>query len=346
MNVKIENRDIENLSVAIAKSVTATLTEFFKNQGGQPKRRGGGFHHKSEWKPTENTATIVEYSDKTYAIYGDFKDKEERLAIIKGLTYTKDGKEYKASGYSTLGSIEGNPAGWWIRKEALPTEKELNALAAKLSSTGMIVIMGESVAAVTEARKAERKAAKEAQAQGGTTDAEQPKTEPKAVAPKAEEKPVMQVVEPKTEAPKAEAKPKPKAKPAAKAEPTLKSPLCFDTCKENPFYKTTVREGLKFRNGYWYYQGAKGAILYMDLGMDASGEHSVLAAFAKVKGDITATITAECNLAADVAKNGLLESIEAGKVKATDAIMNAYAEIADGDLGQRGIDICYEKLTA
>lgn len=82
------------------------------------------------------------------------------------------------------------------------------------------------------------------------------------------------------------------------------------------------------RNGYWFYQGKKGARIYAVAGQDTSTREDVLACIAVVKGecDIATSVLPQMKDWEAIAKNGIHKSVLDGKLPASFAYVQAYAD--------------------
>lgn len=101
----------------------------------------------------KDTAIIMEYSEKQYAIWGDTKTRKEIIKKFAGNT-AKWGIIW---GYKPKGVTEENKAqGWFIPKSKLDGNGGMKAMLAELKDAGLVVKEGKSIRPITEAYRANK----------------------------------------------------------------------------------------------------------------------------------------------------------------------------------------------
>lgn len=322
------NEEITMLSGVIASAVAQSVEQIMAKyvmpanepkDEDKPKRRGG-FRRVVQGGDDviENQISICEYSDKSYAIYGDTKH-DDVLELIRGLKFVNE-KTQKLWGvqFCNLSCISESTVGWCVNKTCFEKlDGGLEQFKQQLADMGYEVVMTESVADVKRAKdEAKGKVKKDEPAATTRTEVStpQPKTEPKAEKPKNEK--------PKTE--------KPKAAPVAAKPKTIKMD-CYDPSKDAADgYVMTERELVK-RSEFYVCQGAKGAIIYACIGSDTDTMHKVAVQIAKVKGDITNAIVPESKAWDEICKMGVVNAVADGKLKANMGQVYGYVNTGDQD---------------
>lgn len=257
----------------------------------------------------EGKATLYELSAYNYVIHGDTKPEAIR-AYIKSLegSFQKSCQKLKGA------------AVWRIPKANIDKLGIDNVIKA-FAEVGLTVTIGESL--MTEEERA-KEAAK-------TNEANKPNkaNEPK---PKAEAKP-------KAEKP---AKPTAAPTPVISIAPKPVKGICYEVKKDAEFGAVGVEREVSQRGNFHYYQGSKGAIVYVKVGYDTESETDIFCAIAKVQGQLSDLADGEETQKWDkIAEKGIVASVKSGALTPTFAMSSA---LAAAGATQADVDYVFDKV--
>lgn len=160
---------------------------------------------------------------------------------------------------------------------------------------------------------------------------------------KKSEKPAAgKVVKLKADAPAKKAEEKTAETPVISIAPVTGKCLCFENKKDAEDGYVSVERELVSRDKFYYYQGTKGAIIYVKVGNSNEQEADVFCTIAKVKGQMTDLKDgAETKAWSKIAELGLVAAVKKNLTAATIAMSYALAEV--GAI-QADIDYIYDKV--
>lgn len=253
----------------------------------------------------KDKAILMEYSEKQWAIWGDTKARRDILKKYGGEKTTKFGTIW---GYKPAGVTGDNLAkGWFLPKGKVTEAGGEKKLIADLKKAGLIVTMGESLRAITEAYRAAR------EKEQGAGSKEQENTKPT-------EKPK------KVKGQGAGSKEKVKEQ-----EPTKVLPIKTETFNGIAYGEVAIESGVSF------IQYPDNPDLYIRKGV--KGENVCYTCIGETKGEDTflylCTIPASMEIpqaVKDTANEGILSAIATGKVKKVkDYVKDAFKSLDNQD---------------
>lgn len=149
---------------------------------------------------------------------------------------------------------------------------------------------------------------------------------------------------------KAEAKPKAEkpAKPTAAPTPVISiapkpvKGICYEVKKDAEFGAVGVEREVSQRGNFHYYQGTKGAIVYVKVGYDTESETDIFCAIAKVQGQLSDLADgAETKKWDKIAEKGIVASVKSGALTPTFAMSSA---LAAAGATQADVDYVFDKV--
>lgn len=337
---------VKDMATIMTNQMTEVLDRFFGADPEDPAkpavRRGG---YKGGKKSTfENTADLVfvrEYSKACHVVYGDTKDKEDRIVVIASFI-----PEDKAVSPRMISIIDGSPWGYFVPTKSLEEQGGVDALVAALERTGARVEVLASLAEETAARRKEQR-----KGAAAATDTAKP-TEDKAVPqpaandddndtasptmtaePIKAEEPIEQPEPTKAEEPAKPIKPAIPMQVVAPAKPdpvTVVAARCYEKAKTETGHAVNTRD-LQEIDGYAYLQAAKGAMVYVPFGKTADDNSTIYVQIAKVKGNVSDIADDVKATWSAIAADGIEAAVKDGRIKATMAMVYAIFDAADFD---------------
>lgn len=332
---------------------------------GKPTARRGGFRggKKSTFENVVDLIHVREYSKACYVVYGDTKDRDDRIDAIAQFI-----PEDKAVTPRMITLIEGSPWGYFVPTKSLNEAGGVDALVNALTATGAAVEILDSLAEKAAERRKERKEASKGKAATDDKPAapETPKGEvpisndddDSAVtvpcgSPQGEEQPIeaesaTEVAEEPAPAPAPASAPKPAVSIAAvaPAPATVKrevkqcvGAMCYDNDADAADGYVAQQRDLISIDKVFARQEEKGYYIYAMIGNDVETNERIYVNVGKQRGDFREIADEQLEFLVAICTNPH-NAVMAGTCKPSDALVWAYVRIGE----QQPINDIYGKL--
>lgn len=337
----------ENNKTLVTSIVNAICGADDDDKAVKPAVRRGGFRggKKSTFENVIDLIHVREYSKNCYVVYGDTKDREDRIEAIAQFV-----PEDKAVTPRMITLIEGSPWGYFVPTASLNEAGGVDALVNALTATGAAVEILDSLAEKAAERRKERKEANKGKAavpetpKGEVPIEEEPiEAEDAVEEPAAEEKPIEQ---PAPAAPVAAAPAAPIA--AVAPDPVIKrevkqcvGAMCYTNDKDAENGYTAEQRDLVAIDKVFAYQGEKGYRVYAMIGNDVETSDRIYVEVGKQRGQFCEVADEQLEFLAAICENPH-NAVMAGTCKPSDALVWAYVRLGK----QQPINDIYGKLYA
>lgn len=362
-NVMKENN--KHLTESIVNALATVGADDDADKSGKPAVRRGGFRggKKSTFENTIDLIHVREYSKNCYVVYGDTKDREDRIDAIAQFI-----PEDKAVTPRMITLIEGSPWGYFVPTASLNECGGVDALVNALTATGAAVEILDSLAAESAARRKERKKAPSNSPVRGESEDAAPET-PKGSVPTDEAEPIeaeevteepieeeqpieaetaVEVAEEPAPAPAAPvaAAPKPAVPIAAVAPAIMKrevaqcvGAMCYDNDADAADGYVAQQRDLISIDKVFARQEEKGYYIYAMIGNDVENNERIYVNVGKQRGQFCEIADEQLEFLAAICENPH-NAVMAGTCKPSDALVWAYVRLGE----QQPINDIYGKL--
>lgn len=356
-NVIAENN--KTLVTSIVNAICGADTD--DDKGGKPAVRRGGFRggKKSTFENVVDLIHVREYSKACYVVYGDTKDREDRIDAIAQFI-----PEDKAVTPRMITLIDGSPWGYFVPTASLNECGGVDALVNALTATGAAVEILDSLATESAARRKERKKSPSNSPVRGESEAAAPET-PKGEVPICNdddddestvhadssedvEQPIeaetaSEVVEEPAPAPAAPvaAAPNPAVAPAPNRREVAQcvGAMCYDNDADAADGYVAQQRDLISIDKVFARQEEKGYYIYAMIGNDVETDERIYVNVGKQRGQFCEISDEQLEFLAAICENPH-NAVMAGTCKPSDALVWAYVRLGE----QQPINDIYGKL--